>query len=292
MNVCNRRGRIGPLAEQEEGFAMISDEVEHYRALGRELEAYLRPATFPLAIKLVESESEIPPESKRPGSDLDLRTFICQNFRMSRSYGWTIAATEEDCSCKFARAVYGWDPMTEESTAWGNQFALGLYAKDVETAEKFSEHHFVFDNKYAGLVISPLTRTKVEPDIVQIYCLPAQAMRMIQSYLFFEGGVLDFSSAGRSGSCHEGVIKTFTTDLPQLVLLGNGDRVWGGAEDAEVMFAIPKSKLELIVEGLKHTHAAGLRYPIPKYMNYEPGFQESFEQKAMDRAGSTIVKEK
>ena len=266
--------------------------MDHYRELGRAIETYLRPATFPLAIKLVKSESEIPAKSKRPGSDLDLRTFICQNFRMCRTYGWTIAATEADCSCKFARAAYGWDPPTEESRTWGRQFTVGLYANDVETSDKFAEHHFVFENEYAGLVISPLTRTKVEPDVVQIYCLPAQAMRLIQSYLFFAGGVMEFSSAGRSGSCHEGVIKTFSTDLPQLVLLGNGDRVWGGAEDSEVMFAIPKSKLELIVEGLKRTHEAGLRYPIPRYMNYEPGFQEAFEQRAIDRAGGTIVKEK
>ena len=270
----------------------MGNGIEHYREIGRAIETYLRPATFPLAIKLIKSASEIPAGSKRPKADLDLGTFICQNFRMCRSYGWTIAATEEDCSCKLARAAYGWDPTTEESATWGSQFAVGLYSEDVETSKKFSDHLFMFENEYAGLVISPLTRTKVEPDVVQIYCFPAQAMRLIQSYLFFEGGVLEFSSAGRSGSCHEGVIKTFSTDLPQLVLLGNGDRVWGGAEDSEVMFAIPESKLELIAEGLKRTHEAGLRYPIPKYMNYEPGFQQAFEQRAMDRAGGTLVKEK
>ena len=34
---------------------------------------------------------------------------------------------------------------------------------------------YIFNNEYLGLVISPLTRTKVVPDVVQIYCLPAQA---------------------------------------------------------------------------------------------------------------------
>ena len=131
----------------------MNDGIERYRELGRHLETYLRPATFPLAIKLIKSESEIPPKSKRPSSDLGLRTFVCQNFRMSRSYGWTIAATEEDCSCKFARAVYGWDPTTQDSRDWGNRFALGLYANDIETSEKFAEHHFVFENEYAGLVV-------------------------------------------------------------------------------------------------------------------------------------------
>ena len=116
-------------------------------------------------------------------------------------------------------------------------------------------------------------------------------MRLIHAYLYNKGGTLEFTASGRGGSCHEGVIKTFNTDEPQLVILGNGDRVWGGAEDSEILFSIPKSKLAEIVENLEITHRAGLRYPIPKYMNYRPGFQESFEKRAKDRAGGTLVKD-
>ena len=44
---------------------------------------------------------------------------------------------------------------------------------------------------------------------------------------------MEFSAAGRVGSCHEGVIKTIKTQKPQYVTLGNGDRIWGGAQDHE-----------------------------------------------------------
>lgn len=54
---------------------------------------------------------------------------------------------------------------------------------------------------------------------------------------------------------------------------------------------IPKSKLGIVIDGLEKTHKAGLRYPIPKYMNYNPGFQTSFEKRAKEKAGGTIVKE-
>ncbi|MCJ7622424.1 MAG: DUF169 domain-containing protein, partial [Anaerolineaceae bacterium] len=208
----------------------------------------------------------------------------------SRSYGWTIAVTEEDTNCKLARAVYGWDEIIEETADWMNQFSIGLYAKNKETAEKMSGHMYFLNNEYTGLIISPLVRSKVVPDVVLMYCLPAQAMRLIQSYLYVEGGVLEFTSAGKVGSCHEGVAKTFLTNKPQLVVLGNGDRIWGGAQDSEVMFSCPRSKLDTLVEGLEATHAAGLRYPIPSYMNYSPGFQEDFEKAAIERAGGTIAK--
>ncbi|MFX1417556.1 MAG: DUF169 domain-containing protein [Promethearchaeota archaeon] len=269
----------------------MSENLKKYQEFGKKLEELLRPLTFPIAIKLIKEESEILPNLKRPKSDLHVQTFLCQTFKMVRSYGWTIAITEEDCVCRLARGLYGWDPMTEQAKNFANQFSIGLYSKDLETSEKFQEHLYILKEKYIGLVISPLTRTKIEPDVVQIYCNPAQATRLIQGYLYNKGGTFNFTSAGRAGSCHEGVIKTIQTDEPQLVILGNGDRVWGGVEDSEVMFSIPQSKLEPVIHGLEATHKAGLRYPIPKYMNYNPGFQASFEQKAKARAGGTIVKE-
>ena len=268
----------------------MSRNLDMYHKMGRKIEEYIRPSTFPLAVKTIKLENEIPQNYRRPSKDLKLQNFVCQNFKMARSYGWTIAITEKDINCQVARAIYGWDPITDETTNWMNLFSVGLYAKDVETSEKLFKHLYRLDNLFQGLIISPLTRSKVVPDVVMIYCLPAQAMRLIQGYLYCEGGALEFTAAGRVGSCHEGIAKTLLTDKPQLVLLGNGDRIWGGAQDSEVMFACPGGKLGILVEGLEATHAAGLRYPIPAYMNYSPGFQESFEKEAKKRAGGTIVR--
>ncbi len=270
----------------------MDESLDSYRQMGEKIEKYIRPSTFPLAVQLIESEDQIQPEYKRPSKDMKLQNFICQNFKMSRSYGWTMAVTAEDINCKSARGIYGWDPVTEESIKFGSTFGVGVYAKDQETLTKPGRDFFPLDNKYKGLIISPLTRTKVVPDVVLVYCLPAQVMRFIQSYLYCEGGVLEFTSAGNIGSCHEGVPKAFLTNKPQLVILGNGDRVWGGAQDSEVMFSCPRGKLDALVEGLEATHIAGLRYPIPSYMNYSPGFQDAFEKRAFERAGGTLVKEK
>ncbi len=265
--------------------------MEKFHEIGKKIEKYIRPATFPLAVKLIKNESEIPTEAKRPSIDLKTQNFVCQNFKMARTYGWTIAVTEKDCNCLLARGVYGWDPLTEEGLKWKSNFEVGLYSKDVATSRKIEKHIYLLRDKFQGIVVSPLAWTKVEPDVVLTYCLPAQAMRFIQGYLYMEGGVLEFTAAGRMGSCHVGVPKAILTKKPQLVMLGNGDRVWGGAQDSEVMFSCPREKLDILIEGLEATHAAGLRYPIPAYMNYKPGFQAAFQKRAIKRAGGTIVKE-
>jgi uncharacterized protein (DUF169 family) len=72
----------------------MTTELDRYRKYGERIEALVRPATFPLAVKLIQSEAEIPPEYKRLHRDMGLQNFICQNFKMVRSYGWSIAITE------------------------------------------------------------------------------------------------------------------------------------------------------------------------------------------------------
>ena len=269
----------------------MSDDLEIYRTMGEQLEKYIRPATFPLAVKLVKPDTPIEFPYKSPARDLGLRNFVCQNFKMARSYGWTIKIGPEDISCRSARAIYAWDAESGGDVSGGlRDFGVGLYGKDSAALEKAAAHLYPAVENISGLVISPLTRTKFVPDVVLIYCLPAQAMRLIQGYLYHEGGVLEFSAAGRTGSCHEGITKPLATRKPQLVLLGNGDRVWGGAQDSEVMFSCPREKLHILMDGIKTTHDAGLRYPVPTYMNYAPGFQQSFEEEALKRSAITLVK--
>lgn len=268
----------------------MTQELSRYQKMGQKIEEMIRPSTFPLAIKMVKSETEIQFRYKSPLKDLKLQNFVCQNFKMSRSYGWTMLLTEKDINCGFARSVYGWEPISDQAEDSAHSFTIGLYAKDLATAKEMEKHIYRLNNDFYGMVISPLVRTKVKPDVVLIYCLPAQAMRLVQGYLYCEGGVFETTAAGRMGSCHEGVVKSILTNRPQLVILGNGDRIWGGAQDSEVMFSCPHDQLDVLMEGLETTHAAGLRYPIPSYMNYTPGFQESFEKEAIRRAGGTFIK--
>ena len=83
----------------------MKSELEKYQCIGKEIEKYLRPQTYPIAIKLIKKEDEIPEGCKRPNSNMKIQTFLCQNFSMVRRYGWTMAVMEEDCVCKVARTV-------------------------------------------------------------------------------------------------------------------------------------------------------------------------------------------
>ena len=209
---------------------------------------------------------------------------------MARRYGWTIKVLPEDCSCLIARGVYRWEEADPSDANGLLRFSLGLYASSAENERRFVESHRPLERAAKSVIISPLEWTKIEPDVVLIYGNAAQMMRLIQSYLYVKGGELNFTATGRAGSCSDGIVKALMIQEPRLVILGNGDRVWGMAQDDELLFALPSGQLDDLLEGLEATHRAGLRYPVPSYMNFAPGLQAEFEHRALQRSGTTIVK--
>jgi uncharacterized protein (DUF169 family) len=62
----------------------------------------------------------------------------------------------------------------------------------------------------------------------------------------------------------------FLDQTPKVVVPGNGDRVWAATQDHEMVYALPASHLETLIQGLSKTHEKGIRYPIPTYLRYQP----------------------
>ena len=65
----------------------------------RQLEKVVRLDTYPLAVKLLRSERDIPEEAKRPVRDFGYHLSLCQVFSMSRREGTAIAVLKEDMWC-------------------------------------------------------------------------------------------------------------------------------------------------------------------------------------------------
>ena len=63
------------------------------------LQFYIRPQTFPVAVKMCESSEDLPENTKRPKKDLGSAVAVCQGISLARRYGWTIAIGQEDESC-------------------------------------------------------------------------------------------------------------------------------------------------------------------------------------------------
>ena len=94
------------------------------KTFAREIETYVRPATFPVAAKLLWLDEGVPEKAKRPFRDMKIQIAICQAIAMARRYGWTVAVGEEDLNCVLTKTVFGFAPLTEHFTS--GQLACGF----------------------------------------------------------------------------------------------------------------------------------------------------------------------
>ncbi|MFW9903316.1 MAG: DUF169 domain-containing protein [Candidatus Thorarchaeota archaeon] len=240
--------------------------MEKWMEIGKSIEELLRPQTYPIAVKFVKDESEFPNRSRRP----EQKIAICQALSLCRKYGWTMGITEEDCGCPGASLTYGWTTPIDQSQL-AQFFHFAGYASEETGAQKIVENLDRLESgKYGGVVISPLTRTKIIPDVIMVYGNSAQIMRLLQGSMNKEGRKLKTELTGIMASCTAGIIRTFNTAECQLVVPGNGDRTFAATQDDELIFTMPPDEVEDIINGMKNQRFA--KYPIPVSLQMPPPF--------------------
>src|SRR5947208_17005627 len=83
----------------------------------RELQFYIRPQTFPVAIGMLKPGEPIPDKARRPARDFKKLSMNCQVIDMARRYGWMIALTREDQPCSLGIAALGFEKAPHLSNA-------------------------------------------------------------------------------------------------------------------------------------------------------------------------------
>lgn len=250
--------------------------MKDWSQIAQSLNRFVKPLTIPIGIKLVQAADEFPDKTRRPLADLGFKTTICIAIAMSRKYGWTIGMTPEDNICPVSELFYGWSEKPEENEGSLFNFLKSLnYGVDdtaLETVLAGSGQYRLAPGQCGGIVFSPVELGRIEPDLIMIFCNSAQIMRLVHAATRETGDELASVFTGRFGSCNEGVLRTVKTKHPEIVLPGNGDRVWGMVQDDEMIFTIPGADIERVVDSLEATHRAGVRYPIPVDVRHEPNF--------------------
>ena len=241
--------------------------MEKWKTAAQELETLLRLQTFPVGVTFLKEGGEFPAKTRRPGEHLGQAIAPCQGMSLARRYGWTVGFGTDDFSCPIAKTAYqiGEAPNKDMLRA----FLTGIgYAKDEPAADAIMDNFITLPEKNNGLVLFPLSRAKIEPDIILVCGTPAQLMRLAHGFGYAAGESMTGAVSGRAGSCVEGLLGAYTTGLPRIALPGNGDRVFAGVQDSEMVFATPAPLLSNIIEGMNVQHKQGVRYPIPGLLNY------------------------
>ena len=239
------------------------------------LNEYIRPLTFPLAIKMLKSEAEIPEKTRRPFQQMKKKVAICQGIGMARKLGWTVAMGKEDMQCSLGAAPFG---FFKERDFWAEgNLAAGMFTASPEVGKKEEDLVDRFEyGEYSHMLVAPLNRMPLDPDLIMVYGNPAQVMRLIQGALYNEGGAVQSSSMGRLGCA--ATITVMKTGQCRYLVPGNGDRIFGMTQDWEMTFMMPAAKVDTVLDGLAKTHKSGIRYPITSFFNFQATFPPSYQE--------------
>jgi len=240
------------------------------------LNTYIRPQTFPVAVKLVSDISDITAKTRMPKRDMGITMPLCQGVSIARRQGWSIAMGKDDMLCPLGALTLGFLPAKDKFL--DGSFNIPFWVKSQEIRAKMCRNLAKLDyRKYSHIVIAPFHRADFEPDVAIIYGNPAQISRLVQSVIYSTGEPVT-SMSGGGFSCGSEITVPMLTNKCQAVVTGGGDRAIAQTQDHEVAFALPWAQADALVEGLEETHKAGMRYPTPSFLMYQAIFPPAFAE--------------
>ena len=252
---------------------MTSSAFHNY---GEELEKRLRLKTYPLAVKLLEKEGDIPEGAQRPLKDFGYHLDLCQGFSMSRREGTLLAMLKEDMWCFEPVVSYG----LAEPPAYFLE-GYNRFPEDVATLEAGSNYAREFPRlelgKYIGIASAPLATANFEPDLVMIYCDSAQLSLLLLGREYKEGFNLKCSLSSHA-ACVYSVVPVIQSGECHVAIPCRGDRYEAMAGDDEMIFTVPKGKLEDLLLGLRHCEEYGSRLPRIHTIQPEHKLPEAYEK--------------
>ncbi len=244
-------------------------DLKKYREYGEELERRLRLKTFPLAIRMLEKEKDIPEGAKRPLKDFGQHFSLCQTLEMSRRDGKIMAMLIEDHWCFEPVVGYGLGKPPDHFMQGHNR-----YPRDVATLEAGKHYAEEFPRleagKYVGMASAPLPGTNFEPDAVTVYCDASQLCLLLLGREYKEGYNLKCSISGHA-ACVYGVVPALQNGECQVAVPCRGDHYRAMAGDEEMIFTVPKGKLDDLMTGLRAIEKTGSK--LPAGYSFQPQYR-------------------
>ena len=229
-----------------------------YREYAERFEKLLRMSTYPLAVKMLEKDEDIPKLAKRPLRDFGHHMYTCQCFAVARRNGEMIAQKQEDMWCFEAAIGYGFTGGNIEAFNEGLKFFLDgktrypSGARNLAVASKWAYSFPRFEpDKYVAIVIAPLMRAGFEPDVVVLYINPCQLTQILAGIMTEcgEGVTCDLSAAG---GCVHYVVPPMRTGGFWVSCPCFGDQSMAASPFDELVFSTPLAKVEQLLAGMEH----------------------------------------
>ena len=231
--------------------------VQEFRKAGEELNRMLILRYSPIAFKLIYSEDEIPKGSIRP-SQKGGHLAMCQAFAKVKRERKAVTMLKEDHWCVWPLVGFRLIDEDEESIQTMGRF---LFIKDKTQSVEFfrNEYPRVEGRRPIGFTLAPLESTDFEPDIVSIYCSPAQLRHLLLAVRWILGEQLELH-LDSVDSCVHSTIPVLNGQRFNVTVPDPGEYERALCDENEMIFTMRAGEMEELMEGMKFFCTKGIGY--------------------------------
>jgi uncharacterized protein (DUF169 family) len=231
--------------------------VETANAYGADLLNLLVLRTYPIAIKMLKNEGEIPKGAVRPKKDLKTHYSACQAFGIVRRRGTALAMFIEDHWCFEPIIAYGLvEPPRDFLEGSGSAF----FVRDKKAAQQRTRDIPLLPHgRYAGMALAPLHKAGFSPDLTMIYCNASQ-LRHLLFALMLKSGRRVTSTLDPIWSCVHSVVPSLLKGTCEVTVPDPGDFERAAVGDDEMIFTVPAGLMQELMDGVYHYEKAGMGY--------------------------------
>jgi uncharacterized protein (DUF169 family) len=225
--------------------------LKDFNRFGEELERLFMLRTSPLAVKMLEKAEDIPKGAFRPCKNEGIHIAQCQAFAMSRRDKLTVAMLNEDHWCPAPLMAYG--TVEPPEVRMGHPY------------ESFEQ------GKYVGILTAPLKTSSFKPDVVVVYSNTSQLRSLLLSMKIED--IPSINGYFFPPSCAHAVVNPILSGQYSVVLPDPGEYQRALTGEDEMMFSIPKNKVEYFLSNL-----SGYEEKIFSYTNHHMLMIHDFPQ--------------
>ncbi|MBW2608972.1 MAG: DUF169 domain-containing protein [Deltaproteobacteria bacterium] len=263
-----------------------------YKTYAEKFERILRmSSSYPLAVKMLTKDDNIPEQAKRPLRDFGCYLNTCQCFALSRRTGEMIAQKKDDMWCFEPVIAYGitggdmdaYNAGLEAFLDGKTRYPMG--AKDHEIALKWASEVPRFEpDQYVGIISAPLMRAGFRPDLAILFINPVQ-LNLVLSGISYQWGESVQCKIASEGGCVNYVVPPIQNGDFWISNPCYGDIASAIGLPSELVISIPMEKVEQLLVGMDRPNmGTPTRYQVAPEGWLPPFYAEMAEILKMHRA--------
>lgn len=208
-----------------------------------------------VALKMIREGDELPEDAVQPTKDWGKHIALCQAFAFARRQGKTIYLEKEDHWCWNPLITYGFIDNAEAKA--GFRAIAERFGGDPKSGEAFVDSFPTLPaHAYKGMLIAPLPKLGLEPDVTLIYCKNDQLRVFLMAIESQTHRMLD-SSFNSVDSCTYAVLPSMLEGCYRITIPDPGEfeRALTPADD--IILTVPQQRAEEFYRGVEAQLAKG-----------------------------------